>query len=65
MEIYYPPDLKDRIARVLSEILSDKYDCKITIRFVPVEEIERKERQVKPGTKGHCMTLSNDEGLMQ
>lgn len=47
MGIYYPPDLKDRIARVLSEILSDKYDCKVTGRFVPVEEMERKEREVK------------------
>lgn len=33
----YPPDLKDRIARVLSEILSDKYDAQITLRFVPKE----------------------------
>ena len=36
--INYPPDLKERIAKVLSEILSDKYDCKITLRFVPKEE---------------------------
>lgn len=35
MGLNYPPDLKDRIAKVLSEILSDKYDAKITIRFVP------------------------------
>lgn len=28
-------ELKERIEKVLSEILSDKYDCKITIRFVP------------------------------
>ena len=35
MELHYPPDLKERIARVLSEILSDKYDCKVVIRFVP------------------------------
>lgn len=26
-------DLKERIEKVLSEILSDKHDCKITIRF--------------------------------
>lgn len=33
--------LKSRIERVLSEILSDKYDCKITLKFVPKEgEIE-------------------------
>lgn len=35
MGLSYPPDLKERIARVLSEILSDKYDAKITLRFVP------------------------------
>lgn len=27
--------LRERIERVLSEILSDKHDCKITLRFVP------------------------------
>ena len=26
-------DLKTRIEQVLSEILSDKYECKITLRF--------------------------------
>ena len=26
-------DLKQRIEKVLSEILSDKYDCKVTLRF--------------------------------
>lgn len=41
--INYPPDLKERIAKVLSEILSDKYDCKITLRFVPKEENEMKD----------------------
>lgn len=29
--------LKSRIERVLSEILSDKYDCKVTLKFVPKE----------------------------
>lgn len=28
-------ELKERIEKVLSEILSDKYECKITLRFVP------------------------------
>ena len=28
-----PDDLKERIERVLSEILSDKHDCKVTLRF--------------------------------
>lgn len=41
--------LKHRIAEVLSEILSDKHDCKVTLRFVPRdqqgdEEDERNER---------------------
>ena len=31
-------ELKERIEKVLSEILSDKYDCKITLRFVPKDE---------------------------
>lgn len=49
MDIYYPPDLKDRIARVLSEILSDKYDAKITIRFEPKDEAERDGKEVQAG----------------
>ena len=35
MEQSYPPDLKNRIERILSEILSDKYDCKVTLTFGP------------------------------
>ena len=31
--------LKGRIERVLSEILSDKYDCNITLKFVPKERM--------------------------
>ena len=30
-------DLKARIERVLSEILSDKYDCKVSLHFEPKE----------------------------
>lgn len=30
--------LKDRIAKSLSEILSDKHDCKVTLRFVPKDK---------------------------
>ncbi len=41
MGLNYPPNLKDRIAKVLSEILSDKYDAKITLRFVPKDGVER------------------------
>ncbi len=26
-------DLKERIEKLLSEILSDKYECKITLKF--------------------------------
>lgn len=26
-------DLKTRIEKLLSEILSDKYECKVTLRF--------------------------------
>lgn len=33
-------DLKERIEKVLSEILSDKHDCKVTLRF---------EKQTKEG----------------
>lgn len=35
--------LKDRIAKSLSEIMSDKHDCKITFQFVPNEEKEDKK----------------------
>lgn len=30
--------LRRRIEKSLSEILSDKHECKVTIRFVPKEE---------------------------
>ena len=30
--------LRDRIAEVLSEILSDKHDCKVTLHFVPKDQ---------------------------
>lgn len=33
-------ELKERIEKVLSEILSDKYDADITIRFVPKDETQ-------------------------
>lgn len=29
--------LKEKIEKLLSEILSDKYDCKITIKFEKVQ----------------------------
>lgn len=34
-------DLKERIERVLSEILSDKHDCKVELRFEKKEENEQ------------------------
>ena len=34
-------DLKERIERVLSEILSDKHDCKIELRFEREEETRK------------------------
>ena len=38
-------ELKERIEQLLSEILSDKYECKVTLRFVPKENNqERGER---------------------
>lgn len=30
--------LRERIEKVLSEILSDKHDCKITLRFVSKDQ---------------------------
>lgn len=33
-------ELKERIEKVLSEILSDKYECKITLRFVPKDKAQ-------------------------
>lgn len=48
MALHYPPDLPDRIARVLSEILTDKYGeeyaVKITLRRVNKESERRDER---------------------
>jgi hypothetical protein len=33
MSMNYPSDLKDRIERILSEILSDKHECKVVLKF--------------------------------
>ena len=46
MGLNYPPDLKDRIAKVLSDILSDKHDAKITIRFEPKEGARVEENEI-------------------
>lgn len=34
-------DLKERIEKLLSDILSDKYDCKVTLRFEKGAENEK------------------------
>lgn len=36
-------DLKEKIEKVLSEILSDKYECKVTLRFEKRKEDEKAE----------------------
>lgn len=36
-------DLKERIERVLSEILSDKHDCKVELRFEEKGEHHEKD----------------------
>lgn len=34
----YPTDLKQRIEKLLSEILSDRHECKVTLRFEKKEQ---------------------------
>lgn len=36
-------DLKSKIEKVLSEILSDKYECKVTLRFEKRKEDDKTE----------------------
>ena len=38
-------DLKTRVEQVLSEILSEKYECKVTLRFVPREAGKDREHE--------------------
>ena len=33
-----PADLKNRIEQLLSEILSDKYECRVVLKFENVKE---------------------------
>ena len=42
-------ELKERIEKVLSEILSDKYECKITLRFVPKDGTRAADAAVQEG----------------
>ena len=36
--------MKEKIEKLLSEILSDKYECKVTLRFVPKKKEEGDEK---------------------
>lgn len=44
-------DLKSKIEKVLSEILSDKYECKVTLHF---ESKERKEDEKTEPKETRC-----------
>ncbi len=35
--------MKEKIEKLLSEILSDKHECKVTLRFVPAERKENEK----------------------
>ena len=35
----------DRLSKVLSEILSEKYSCKVTITFIPKEPVQKKKKE--------------------
>lgn len=39
--------LKNRIAAVMSEILSDKYDCNVTVKFIPKERMSNEHEDSK------------------
>ena len=48
-------DLKTRIELVLSEILSDKYDRKVSLRFIEKgEEHEQHHSNSEPQRRGSC-----------
>jgi hypothetical protein len=36
-------ELKEKIEKILSEILSDKYDCKVTLHFEKRTETDEKK----------------------
>lgn len=50
-------DLKSKIAKVLSEILSDKYECKVTLAFTKGEKNEH-------GTRDSMAHYSNTRALV-
>ena len=35
----------DRLSKALSEILSEKYGCKVTITFIPKESAQKNEKE--------------------
>lgn len=41
-------DLKEKIEKVLSEILSDKYECKVTLRFEKKRQEDEKTEPKEP-----------------
>ncbi len=45
-------ELKQRIEKVLSEILSDKYECKVTLTFGKGEQ--ECEAKTRPMSKSDC-----------
>lgn len=56
-----------RIEKVMSEILSDKYDCKVKIRYLPEEygypELAKDEHLVSitDDDGNHKLTIINDD----
>ena len=38
-------ELKQKIEKVLSEILADKYDCNVTLHFEPAPADQKDERK--------------------
>lgn len=38
------PELKGRIERLLSEILTDKYDCKVVLKFETLKKEKEHEQ---------------------
>lgn len=50
-------DLKSKIAKVLSDILSDKYECKVTLAFTKGEKNEH-------GTRDSMAHYSNTRALV-
>lgn len=52
-----------RIERVLSEILSDKYDCKVTLRFIPEDAEEGGVPDERANGEEHRALCVNGAGM--